>query len=113
MSNPCVIGEQVHIRGRVSGSGTLEVRGGQIDGEINLTDGSVVIDAGRVGADIKAQDLTVNGGDVEGTLDIIDLLTIAAGASVRGDITAQEIEIRDGALFSGRLLMDVELPEGL
>jgi cytoskeletal protein CcmA (bactofilin family) len=52
-------------------------------------------------------------GTIDGDVTSRGAVTLRAGGSVRGAITASRIAVEDGARFTGRIEMDVELPAGL
>jgi cytoskeletal protein CcmA (bactofilin family) len=107
----CTVGEGIQIRGNLSGSGDLVVRG-RVEGQITLDNHLTIEAGGFVVANVAVQSITVNGA-IEGDVEATDAVAISAGASMRGDIRAQEVEIADGASFQGRLEMDVPLPHDL
>ena len=108
---PCVIGEGIQIRGNLSGSGDLVVRG-RIEGHIALQDHLTVETSGSVMADVTTRSVTISG-DVSGNVDASASVIIMASAAVHGDITTNDLQIAEGARFNGRLLMDLDLPEGV
>jgi cytoskeletal protein CcmA (bactofilin family) len=107
----CTVGEGIQIRGNLSGSGDLVVRG-RVEGQISLDNHLTIEESGFVMANVTVQSITVNG-TIQGDVEATDTVAISAGASMRGDIRAQEVEIADGASFQGRLEMDVPLPHDL
>lgn len=105
------IGRTTRIVGRLTGDGDLLVEG-RIEGEVSLRGSLAVGDGGVVVAPVEAADVTVNG-LVDGDVTARGAVTLRAGGSVRGAITASRIAVEDGAKFTGRIEMDVELPAGL
>lgn len=108
---PCVIGRHITISGNLSGNEDLVVEG-RVEGTITLSNHLTVESSGIVEADIDVEDLTVNGavrGDIRSTRSV----AINADARVVGNVRAPRVIIEDGALFKGRIEMDVELPEGV
>jgi len=108
---PCTIGRQITIRGNLSGSEDLVVEG-RVEGAITLSNHLTVEAAGVVDADVDVEDLTVNG-TVRGDIRSSRSVAVNADARVVGNITAPRVIIEDGALFKGRIEMDVEIPEGI
>lgn len=106
---PCIIGEGIQIRGNLSGSGDLVVRG-RVEGHVALQDHLTVETTGVVVANIELRGVTVNG-QMSGDIDATQTVAISSSATVIGDIRAPEIEIEDGARFRGKLEMDVPLPK--
>ncbi len=105
---PCIIGEGIQIRGNLSGSGDLVVRG-RVEGFISLQDHLTVEDTGTVVANIETRGVTVNG-KMSGDIVASERVAISTSATVIGDIRAPEIEIEDGARFRGKLEMEVPIP---
>ena len=108
---PCVIGEGIQIRGNLSGSGDLVVRG-RVEGHIALQDHLTVETTGTVVANIETRGVTVNG-SMSGDIDASETVEISSSATVIGDIRAPEVEIQEGARFRGKLEMEVPLPKDL
>jgi cytoskeletal protein CcmA (bactofilin family) len=108
---PCIIGEGIQIRGNLSGSGDLIVRG-RIEGQIRLQDHLTIEDTGIIIANVEIRGLTVNG-KLEGDIEAAESVAFSSTAKVVGDVRATQIEIADGARFRGRLDMDVPLPDDI
>jgi cytoskeletal protein CcmA (bactofilin family) len=108
------IGRTTRIVGRLSGDGDLLVEG-RIEGEVSIR-GSLSVGEGGViaapSAPVEAADVTVTG-TIDGDVTARGAVTLRAGGTVRGAITATRIAVEDGARFTGRIEMDVELPAGL
>jgi cytoskeletal protein CcmA (bactofilin family) len=109
--NECVIGEDIEIRGNVSGSGDLVVCG-RIEGEVHLADALTVQEGGVVVANVQTGKVVVHG-DLHGDIAATNSVTISETGDIEGNIRAPKIEIADGGRFRGRLEMDFELPEGI
>lgn len=107
----CSIGEGIQIRGTLTGSGQLIVRG-RIEGQIILDNHLTVEDTGMIVANVTATSITLNG-TMHGDIEAAALVSVNQAATMQGDIRAQEVEIADGAQFRGRLDMDVPLPNSL
>jgi cytoskeletal protein CcmA (bactofilin family) len=107
----CIIGEGIQIRGNLSGSGDLVVRG-RVEGFISLQDHLRVEQTGIVVANIETRGVTVDG-QMSGDIDASEQISISSTATVIGDIRAPEIEIADGARFRGKLDMEVPLPDDI
>jgi cytoskeletal protein CcmA (bactofilin family) len=96
-----LIGRTSFVRGRVSGSGSLEIAG-RVEGEVSVT-GDLTVDAtGLCAANITARRLTVRGA-VKGDLSATDAIVLEAGARVVGDINAPHVAIAEGALVRGHV----------
>ncbi len=97
-----VIGRSSFVRGRISGTGSLEIAG-RIEGEVSVT-GDIAVEAtGLVAANLSAQRITVRGGAVKGDLTAEDGIVLEAGARVVGDLHAPRVSIAEGALVRGHV----------
>ena len=106
-----VVGKSAHVRGRVSGQGDLRVEG-TIEGELALEGELLVAEGGQVTADVEATTVVVEG-SVEGSLRAADAVVVRSGARVAGDLTASRLTIEEGALYTGRIELEFELPAEL
>jgi cytoskeletal protein CcmA (bactofilin family) len=98
-SETTVIGRSAVVRGRITGSGDLEIAG-RVEGEIACS-GDVHVDAnGLVAAPISARRIVVRGA-VKGDLVAEESLVLETGARVVGDLRAPRISIAQGGLVRG------------
>jgi cytoskeletal protein CcmA (bactofilin family) len=96
-----LIGSGTFVRGRVTGTGDLEIAG-RIEGEVTCS-GDVLVDtSGLVGASISARRIVVRGA-VKGDLTAEDAVVLEAGARVVGDLKAPRIAIAPGGLVRGHV----------
>lgn len=109
--NSAAIGRTTHVVGRLTGDGDLVVEG-RIEGEVSLRGHLSVAEGGVVAAPVQATDLTVEGA-VDGDVDVSGAVVLRPTGTVRGSIRAQRVSLEEGARFTGRIEMDVELPEEL
>ncbi|MGZ3418250.1 MAG: bactofilin family protein [Polyangiales bacterium] len=109
--NSAAIGRTTRIVGRLSGDGDLVVEG-RIEGEVTLRGHLSVAEGGVVAAPVQANDLTVDGA-VDGDVDVQGAVVLRPTGTVRGAIRAQRVSLEEGARFTGRIEMDVELPAEL
>jgi cytoskeletal protein CcmA (bactofilin family) len=101
MADTTVIGRATFVRGRVSGSGDLEIAG-RVEGDVACS-GEVLIDAtGLVAANVSARRIVVRGA-VKGDLVAEDALVIEAGAKVVGDLRAPRVAIAEGGMVKGHV----------
>jgi cytoskeletal protein CcmA (bactofilin family) len=105
------IGRTTKVTGRLSGDGDLLVEG-RVEGELSLKGSLHVAPDGAVVAPVDADDVMVEG-SVEGDVTARGAVTLRAGGQLRGAIKADRVALEDGARYSGRIEMDVELPEEL
>ncbi len=100
------IGARTRIEGLVSGGDVLRVHG-EVSGNIQM-DGVVIIEAeGRVRAEVHADEVSVLG-SVDGFLVGRKKVEIQPDGRLVGDVRTARILISDGAVFRGRVDMDVE-----
>jgi len=108
---PCVIGKTVTVRGTVSGGEDLVVEG-RVEGTIALERSLLIEPAATVEADVEVGDLTLRGA-LRGEVRASGGVTIVAGARFDGTLQAPRVVIEEGATFTGRLEMDLDLPPGV
>ena len=97
-----VIGRSSFVRGRISGTGSLEIAG-RVEGEVSVTGDLSVEATGLVAANLSAQRITVRGGAIKGDLTAEDGIVLEAGARVVGDLIAPRVAIAEGALVRGHV----------
>jgi len=103
--DPCTVGPTIAIRGVVRGDRSLVIHG-HVAGEIHL-DGQLTIEAsGRVEASVYVAQLVVHG-NLTGDVVAPGGVEIASGGRVSGDVTTGRLTIQDGAVFRGKVDMDV------
>lgn len=96
-----LIGTGTFVRGRVNGTGDLDIAG-RIEGDVTVT-GEVLVDGtGLVGAGISARRIVVRGA-VKGDLVAEEAVILEAGARVVGDLRAPRIAIAPGGLVRGHV----------
>lgn len=94
-----VIGRSSFVRGRIAGSGDLEIAG-RVEGDVSVS-GEVTIEAtGLVAANVSARRIVVRGA-VKGDLTADESLHLETGARVVGDLKAARIAIAQGGLVKG------------
>ena len=87
------------MRGRVTGSGDLEIQG-RVDGDVSVT-GELTIDShGLVGSNVNGRRLVIRGA-VKGDLQADESIALEGGARVVGDVRAPRVAIAPGALVRG------------
>ena len=96
---PGVIGQGITIRGNLSGSEPLIIKG-VVEGTISLDNHLTVETTGKLVADIDVETVTVHG-EMEGNINAQEMVAICAGAKVVGNVSAPRVVIDDGAVFKG------------
>lgn len=107
----CNIGKSVTVVGSISGDEDLIVQG-RVQGDVTLSTNLTVEENGVVEGNVEAESVAVHG-TVEGDIRAAEGVSMCEGARVTGDVTTSRISIQPGAVFSGQVNMDVQLPDGL
>lgn len=105
------IGRTTRVVGRLTGDGDLLVEG-RVEGEVALRGHLEVAEGAVIAAPVEVSDLTVDG-TVDGDVVARGAVSIRSTGVLRGAITAPQVAIDEGARFTGRIEMDVELPAEL
>jgi cytoskeletal protein CcmA (bactofilin family) len=98
-ANVTVIGRTTRVRGRIVGTGDVEVQG-FVEGEIAVGGDATVDTHGLVGASIRGRRLVVRGA-VKGDLVGEEAIVLEDGARVVGDVRAPRVAVSAGALVRG------------
>lgn len=101
MADTTQIGSGTFVRGRVTGTGDIEIAG-RIEGEVTCTGEVLVESTGLVGAGISARRIVVRGA-VKGDLVAEEAVVLESGARVVGDLRAPRIAIAPGGLVRGHV----------
>jgi cytoskeletal protein CcmA (bactofilin family) len=96
------ISQGIKIKGEITGSEDLFVDG-QVDGQLNLTNGSVTIGPnGRVKADVNAREVIVRG-QVEGKVTGRDRVQLWSTGQLSGGVQTDRLAIEEGAVLHGKI----------
>lgn len=99
------VGSKTRINGKVSGTDRLVVHG-LVEGEVAM-DGDVVVEPdGRVEATLAGDTILIRG-VVNGEVTGRGKVEIAPDGRMIGDVRTARILISDGAVFKGRVEMDI------
>ncbi|MEM7151898.1 MAG: polymer-forming cytoskeletal protein [Myxococcota bacterium] len=98
-----VIGQGIHVHGRIHGEEDLRIEG-RVEGGISLTETVYIAESGVVVATIDARDVVVSG-VVVGNVSATNSVSLEPGAKLVGDISAPRLIIADGAAFRGNVAM--------
>jgi len=100
-----IIGEDCEVKGSLHSQRSIRVEG-TLEGEIN-SQGEVFIGVkSKVKANIIARRITICG-EVIGNIEAIDGLEILESGRVYGDITGNKLMIEEGAIYKGKVNMDI------
>jgi len=103
-----IIGPGTAVNGEIQCKGTVRIEG-RVSGRISSEDTIIVLEMGRVKADLTAGQVII-GGEVEGNVTAHDRLEISAKGKLIGDIKAPRVSIAEGVLFEGLCTMDAPAP---
>ena len=104
-----IIGPGTAVNGDIACKGTVRIEG-NVSGRISSDDTIVVLEMGRVKADLTAGQVII-GGEVEGNITARERLEISSKGKLIGDITAPRVSIAEGVLFEGLCTMDPPAPK--
>ena len=106
-----VLARGAKVRGRVSGDGGLRVEG-QIEGDVSIR-GDLAIESGAaIKGDVDANAVVIDGA-LTGDVAARGAVAIRKGANVTGNMGGAEVSLDEGALFSGRIEAEFDLPPEL
>ena len=98
-----IIGPGTIVTGDIKCKGTIRIEG-EVHGRVMSDDTIVVLESGRLKADLVAGQVIV-GGHVEGNIFAHDRLEVTSKGRVLGDIVAPRVSIAEGVLFEGKCTM--------
>jgi len=104
-----IIGPGTAVNGDIACKGTVRIEG-QVSGRISSDDTIVVLEMGKVKADLSAGQVIISG-QVEGNINARERLEISPKGKLIGDITAPRVSIAEGVLFEGLCTMDPPAPK--
>lgn len=98
-----IIGPETSIRGEIHCKGTIRIEG-EVHGSVRSEDSIVVLDSGRVQANLVAGQVII-GGAVKGNVFAQERIEITEKGRVMGDIMAPRVSISEGVIFEGKCSM--------
>jgi cytoskeletal protein CcmA (bactofilin family) len=98
-----LIGENCHIIGNLTGTGTIKIDG-VIDGDILWQDDVLLGANSEVNGYILSNNAFING-IVNGNIKCKNTLTIQPQGKVKGDITVKKLIINESGLLDGKCTM--------
>jgi cytoskeletal protein CcmA (bactofilin family) len=101
MSSGAIISSSSFVRGKITGSGDLEIAG-RVEGDVSIDGDVTVTDSGLVAASIQGVRVVVRGA-VKGDVTASEALVVEAGAKIVGDLRAPRIAIQPGGLVRGHV----------
>ena len=106
-----ILGNGARVRGRVLGDGGLRVLG-QIEGDIELNGDLALEESGSIQGDVAA-DAVILAGTLVGDVAARGSVVVRASGNVSGNLAGSEISLEEGAMFSGRIDAEFDLPPEL
>ena len=99
-----VIGSSITIKGEVSGSQDVVIRG-RVEGQLSLTGCNITVGKeGRIKADLLARVIQVDG-FVDGLLQGEEQILLSETGRVRGKLIAPQVILQEGCNFKGTVDM--------
>ena len=99
-----VIGSSITIKGEVSGSQDVVIRG-RVEGQLSLTGCNITVGKeGRIKADLLARVIQVDG-FVDGLLQGEEQILLSETGRVRGKLIAPQVILEEGCNFKGTVDM--------
>ena len=98
-----IIGHHAHFEGTISSKEGLRVDG-SVKGNIQCEGSLVIGSAGKVAADIVADNVLI-AGEFTGNITAKDRLEITEKGKVNGDVTTAKFVMAPGVIFDGRCHM--------
>jgi cytoskeletal protein CcmA (bactofilin family) len=98
-----IIGQGTRINGEIHCQGTMRIEG-HVAGRVQCDDTIMVLETGRVEADLVAKQIVISG-EVKGNVFAHERLEIMENGKLLGDITAPRLAIAEGVLFEGKCSM--------
>ena len=105
-----VIGEDTEFKGSLTTQGSVRIEG-QFEGQLSAQGEVYVGQASKVKAEIFGKKVVV-AGEVTGSIEAISGLEITSTGRVYGDITGDRLTVDEGAIYKGRVNMDVITAKG-
>lgn len=98
-----IIGQGTRVAGEIHAQGTMRIEG-YVSGRVQCEDTIMVLETGRVEADLLARQIIISG-EVKGNVTAQERLEITDSGKLLGDITAPRLAIAEGVLFEGQCTM--------
>jgi cytoskeletal protein CcmA (bactofilin family) len=99
-----VVGPSVKIQGDLNSEGNIKIEG-QVNGKIKTSQSVFVNQTAKITADVLAGNAII-GGEVQGNLKISGHLIMQSTAKIAGDISCSILRVEDGAVFTGKCVMN-------
>jgi len=100
-----IIGKDTKLQGYIHSQGTIRIDG-TVEGEINSQGDVYIGETSHIKANIFAKRVIV-AGEVIGNIEAVHDLEICSTGKVYGNITGDRLMIDEGAIYKGKVNMDV------
>jgi cytoskeletal protein CcmA (bactofilin family) len=100
-----LIGRGAQFKGNIDTQGTVRIEG-TLEGQINAQGDIYIAEDSLVKADLFGKKVIV-AGQVQGTIEALHGLEITSTGQVHGDITGAKLIVAEGALYRGKVNMDL------
>jgi cytoskeletal protein CcmA (bactofilin family) len=100
-----IVGEDSYFKGSLNTQRSIRIDG-VFEGDIHCQGQVIVGEGSKVTASIVAKQVVVSG-EVNGSIEAISGLYISKTGRVYGDISGDQLTIEEGAIYRGRVNMDV------
>lgn len=100
-----IIGPELVIDGNLKSEASVRVDG-QVMGRVESTDNVTLSAGSSVTSEVQGHRVVV-AGSVAGNVQAKDRVDLIAGSQLTGDVRSPRLTIADGAIFRGKVDMDV------
>jgi cytoskeletal protein CcmA (bactofilin family) len=105
-SSETIVGTSVKLRGNLKSEGNVKIEG-NLTGEIKARGDVFITQTADIKAKIKAKNVTISG-TVNGNIEAEERIEISESGKVFGDVASNILIIKEGAIFSGKSIMEVK-----
>jgi cytoskeletal protein CcmA (bactofilin family) len=100
-----IVGEEASIKGDIETQRSIRVEG-TIEGTIHSKGEVYIGEKSKVNANVYGQRIII-AGEVNGNVEAVGGLHICKTGKVYGDITGDQLTIEEGAIYRGKVNMDI------
>ncbi len=100
-----IIGPELIIDGNLKSDASVRIDG-QVQGRVESKDNVQLGPGSSVSSEVQGHRVVISGA-VAGNVEAKDRVDLMAGAKLTGDVRAPRLTIADGAVFRGKVDMDV------
>ncbi|MFC1752435.1 polymer-forming cytoskeletal protein [Thermoproteota archaeon] len=100
-----IIGEDTNIKGSIHAQRSIRIEGG-LEGEVSSQGEVYVGENSKIKANVFGSRVII-AGEVTGNIEATNGLEILKTGKVYGDITGDQLVVEEGAIYKGKVNMDV------